>query len=333
MSSPRTYGAVPGLLWMVLTGLTPAAAQHDEAPDDVMAAFDRVSLDAIDLTFSAADLDLPPGGHIQGIQFRYDADNDRFLAFLSHDSRTHGYVVVVAFTATLDSPGEVIHVHRFEKGRLRHAGGIQLSGDLLVVGLEDNWKKDFSEVQFWSVSDPLAWQRVLPLTLRRRGPPKAWTAGAVGLVAGTDGAALAVGNWDCRDIDVFRSTHVDLRHEECRFTPVGRWSVKDADISDWSPDSEFGSYQAINLIRQTDGQLFLAGFHQAGRDRDVADLFELDLSAEPHRLLRKVATKQIKLSDDVHFKYGGGLFFHQGALWLLATQRSLDGTVHINLAR
>ena len=59
---------------------------------------------------------------MQGVQIRHDAKQHRYLAFLSHDSLKQAYVVVVAFDESLLNDGEIIHVHRFAEGRLRHAG-------------------------------------------------------------------------------------------------------------------------------------------------------------------------------------------------------------------
>lgn len=333
MNPLRSGIAATVLSLAMLCGSSGFGADSPSAPTNVAASLERISADATFLTFSAAERDLPPGGHIQGIQLRHDPTNDRWLAFLSHDSRTHGYVVVVAFDAAFEHPGDVIHVHQFARGRLRHAGGIQLLGDVLVVGLEDNRTKDRSELQFWDVSNLNDWQQLKHVTISRSGPPKTKTAGAVAIVSHGDRVLVAAANWDSRDIDFYQSTHADLTNTDCQFEPAGHWSVRDADTSDWMPDAQFGSCQAINLIEQSDGHLYLMGFHQPSRDRDAADLFQLDLSADSPHLLRKVSSRQITLSDGVHFKYGGGLTIHQGDLWLLATERSLSDSVQIRLLR
>ena len=52
---------------------------------------------------------------------------------------------------------------------LRHAGGMQLAGDVLAVGLEDNQQKTRSEIQFWDVADPARLVQLAHLTLRRDG--------------------------------------------------------------------------------------------------------------------------------------------------------------------
>lgn len=323
---------VCALLSLLGVGLVPAAADEPLLAD-VESAFERIPQQGSAITFPRGDLDVPGGGHIQGIQLKRDPNSDRLLAFLSHDSRTIGYVVVAAFDWSLEKPGRVIHVHRFAKNGLRHAGGIQLLGNILTVGMEDNQAKDRSEVQFWDVSNPKQWHQLRHLTIERSGPPKKQTAGAVGIVNDGDNVIVAVANWDSRDIDFYRSTEADLPRATCRFRHVTQWSVASADKSAWQPDTRFGSYQSINLLRQSDGQTYLCGFYQSGRGPDVADLFAVDLTEDANRVLVKRASKQIVLSEGRHFRYGGGLRIHQADLWLMATERSLREQVIIDVVR
>ena len=71
---------------------------------------------------------VPGGGHFQGIQLQFDAARNRYLAFLSHDSLTVAYLVVVEFSETLDRAGQLLAVHEFptdgQTPPLRHAGGM-----------------------------------------------------------------------------------------------------------------------------------------------------------------------------------------------------------------
>ena len=55
---------------------------------DPVAALEQVAHEGRELTFSLGEaFELPPGGHLQGIQMRYDAAGQRHLAFLSRTTR------------------------------------------------------------------------------------------------------------------------------------------------------------------------------------------------------------------------------------------------------
>ncbi len=318
---------------MTIAHLSPfAAADNPVLLNDVEAAFQEASQSLARLqSFSPGRLNVPAGGHIQGIQLKLDPDKERYLAFLSHDSNRLGYVVVVSFPRSGAHLGQVLHVHQFEAGRLRHAGGIQLLDDILAVGLEDNWSKDRSEIQFWNTADPVNWTQLDHLTIRRRGRPKDKTAGAVGIIRHDSHVVVAVANWDSRAIDFYQSSTPDLNDSHCRFDVMGRWSVNSADTSTWQPDKLFASYQAINLVGQSDGAVFLLGFHQRALGRDYVDLYSVDLSVKSTPSLHKIFAQKIKLSNDNHFKYGGGVSIQQNTMWFLSTERSLKNRVRINL--
>jgi hypothetical protein len=324
------------LAWLVMAaGFRASLHAADEfiRLTDVQAAFERVSADGTLHTFSCGEPGVPPGGHIQGIQLKHDAAGKRWLAFLSHDSQSQGYVLVASFPPQWQGSGELLHVHKFAPGRLRHAGGMQLLGDVLAVGLEDNRSKDRSEIQFWNVAEPTAWRQLSHLKIARSGLPKDKTSGAVGIIRMSDDVLVAVGNWDCRAIDFYRSSTVILSDKDCRFAAAGRWLVDSADRSNWQPDQEFGSYQSINFVEQSDGSLYLLGFHQDSRGRDFADLYAVDLDVEANRWLRKIATRELQLAAANHFKYGGGLLLVDDGMWFLSTERSLSDNVRINIAR
>ncbi len=308
---------------LVLALCSPSVA----LPQDADIAPDSNSSDVTLLTFPCGDLDVPVGGHVQGIQIRYDAEQHRYLAFLSHDSVRQAYVVVVAFDESLSDDGQIIHVHRFAEGRLRHAGGIQLHGTILAVGLEDNRSKDRSEVQFWDTADPGDWEHLSHLTIARRGPSKEQTAGAVGLAALNDGYLVAVANWDSIAIDFYRSDTLKLTNPSCRFRQVTRWTRQDADRKDWISNNDFGRCQAINLLVDGDSQITLYGFHQKSDGTDVVDRFRVNLRRPPSQTLTRISSTICSFPAECHFKYGGGVSVQNGRSWILAAPRNLSDSV------
>ncbi|NQV34472.1 MAG: hypothetical protein HQ515_17390 [Phycisphaeraceae bacterium] len=130
---------------------------------------------------------------------------------MSRDSNTQAYFVTAVFDAGLSNGGEIRHLQVLPSdGRqppLRHAGGMQLIGDYLVIGVEDNQDKLRSQIQFWDVSKPFAPELRVPLTVMREGTvPGDQTAGAVGILKYDRHHLLVVANWDAEHLDVHMSS-------------------------------------------------------------------------------------------------------------------------------
>jgi hypothetical protein len=288
------------------------------------------------LEFHRGAIELPPGGHLQGIQMRFDAARNRHLAFLSHDSATAGYLVVVEFPADLSADGRILGVHTFpsdgQSPPLRHAGGIQLVDDVLAVGLEDNHERKRSQIQFWSVADPAKLAQLDHLTIRRAGStPEDMTAGAVGIVRRAGDHLLAVANWDSRAIDFYTSNGKPLADRGCRFEHLFRWRDDAAEKRDWRPDAVFGRYQAVNLLADAGGNLLLVAFHTAAAD--LADLYAIDVVGEPSQVIRKLAAKSMRLAGGSHFQYSGGIALLPTGPAILSSQRNLGNPTRLSIAR
>jgi hypothetical protein len=288
------------------------------------------------LAFDLNGFEVPPGGHLQGVQMG-PADGEQRYAFLSHDSQTVGYLLVVEFPADLGGPGRAIHLQKFpsdgQSPPLRHAGGIQLCENVLAVGVEDNQQKTRSQVQFWDVANPREPKQYEHLTIRRQGEPEDQTAGGVAL-ARTDGRYIAaVANWDSRAIDFYQTNGRPLTDAECRFEMQVRWVAATADRSSWRPDRDTGQYQAINLIAGPDGKLLLAGFATTPTGHDVVDVFAVELGQSPEQILRKVSRQPMKLTEGNHFRNAGGLWLDGDRIAVLASPRNLAPRTTLNLAR
>ncbi len=325
----------------LVAGLLLSGAARGEPPvsvrlPDVAAAFESVAAKGQPLEFALDGVEVPRGGHLQGIQMRFDPEGRRYVAFLSHDSETAGYLLVVEFPPDL-SAGRVVHVQQFPSdGRrppLRHAGGMQLCGDTLVVGLEDNQDKTRSEVQFWNVARPDKPVPLAHLAVRREGAERDKTAGAVGLVQRERDHLLAVANWDSRAIDFYASNGKPLADAACRFDFRARWQNDAADKSAWQPDPVGGSYQAINLVSDAEGKLYLLGFDTAFPSLDIVDLFRVDLDQPPAGLLVKVAQRRMRWPGEVHFRFAGGLMTEGEKMRFLASPRNLEAGTRLGVAR
>lgn len=304
-------------------------------PPDIPAAVARVPSEAAPLVFERGNFELPGGGHLQGVQLHFDAANERYLAFLSHDSTTVAYLLVVEFPADLSVAGRLIHVHKFPSDGasppLRHAGGMQLAGEVLAVGLEDNQQKTRSEIQFWNVADPRHPAQLKHLTIRRAGKPKDQTAGAVGIVRRAHDHLLAVANWDSRAIDFYRTPDKPLADPACRFEFLARWQDTGADKSDWQPDRICGRYQAINLLADRDRKVFLAGFPTAAAE--VVELFRIDIGQPSAKLLRKLARKQMRLPPGNGFQFAGGIVMLRDRAAILSSPAAIGAQTTLGIAR
>jgi hypothetical protein len=321
--------ALAALLWIAL-GAT-AFAQLADVP----AALARISPEAASLEFARGDFKPPSGGHLQGVQIRFDARRDRHFVYLSHDSATAAYLAIVEFPAELTAPGRLIHVHTLPSDGaqppLRHAGGIQLAGDVLAVGLEDNQQKTRSEVQFWDVADPAKLVQLEHLTIRRSGAPKDKTAGAVGIIKRKGDHLLAVANWDSRAVDFYVSNGKPPADPACRFEFEVRWRDAAADKSAWQPDATFGRYQATNLLVDAAGNVFLVGFPTAATS--AVDLYAVDLTGEPSRILRKLVSKPMRLPAGNRFQFAGGLSLLDDRAVILSSPSALTNRTTLGLAR
>jgi len=320
---------------LALIVLSSAACVWAQDRGEVPPQFQRLGGVTRELRFARGEQMVPAGGHFQGIQLQFDAARNRYLAFLSHDSLTVAYLVVVEFSETLDRAGQLLAVHEFptdgQTPPLRHAGGMQLCGNILAVGLEDNQQKTRSQVQFWNVTDPLKPAQLAHLTIKRTGAPKEKTAGAVGIVDRERNRLVVVANWDSRDVDFYVSNDRPLADPDCRFELVHHWAAKAAVANDWRPNERFGAYQAINLV--TSGErTFLIGF-ETSVTGDVADLFELDLAADPARLLTKLASRSVRLSPGIHFQAAAGLWATEAGWALLAAPHGFTPEARLNLVR
>jgi hypothetical protein len=278
------------------------------------------------------------GGHWQGIQTYYHDELKRQICFLSRDSRTRAYFVTATFKLHSPQFGAIRHVQGLpsdgQQPPLRHAGGIQLIGDYLVIGVEDNQHKRRSQIQFWDVSRPFFPRLRSPLTIKRQSTiPKDMTAGAVGIVRCDRHHVLVVANWDARDLDIYRSNGLALSDDACRFSLARRWSFIQAQKQAWQPNRAWESYQAINLIADRSSKIYLLGFATDATGRDVIDLFSLDLHQDSPRILQKISRKRVKLQEDAHFRSAGGISIRSATeLNCCASQYNGQDTVIINMS-
>jgi hypothetical protein len=272
--------------------------------DDVALAFDLVNVKGKLIKIDRTGVVLAQGGHFQGIQrvSRVQrSPHERFespLLVITSSSDSEGYFV----PCTMAPDGLTGTAHprvTMATTPLTHAGGCQAVGHFLVAGLEDFNNRNSSEIQLWDLSGT----PTQPLVkINRKGPQDVSTAGAVGLTSLGSGAVLAVATWNAGTVDFYKSVGDPFGGSQLVFQTT--WVPNQADKSDWV-DQNWGQYQNINLITQSDGQVFMVGFNRGGGD-DWMDLFSVDLTGGK-RAFRKLAKRHMYCTDGCTFDAGAGI--------------------------
>ncbi|MGD9850889.1 MAG: hypothetical protein AB7T38_06465 [Nitrospirales bacterium] len=226
---------------------------------------------------------------------------------------------------------------------LTHAGGFQVVGDVLVVGMEGG---NVSEVVFYNIKNPKNPQELyrIPRSGAIGGFSEKPSAGATALVKRPDGRfVLIVGRSDSNVLDIYLSQAVNLLTNTFQY--VDSWHERELQ----GMDREFGNYQNINLIRQCDGQLFFVGLHKNVKlggvirgGEDWADLFKLELlqlsqTGNPgvmshHTVITKVANRHIYCHDICDFDAGAGVYIDtNGELFIYGVEHwRHSGVVRLN---
>ncbi len=290
----------------------PAPKESNPALADPLEAFAKLPETVRKVALRKGNSSFPDGGHWQGIQAYTQDKLKRQICFLSRDSHTQAYFVTAAFDPYSPEFGVIPHVQTLpsdgQQPPLCHAGGMQLIGDYLLIGVEDNQDKQRSQIQFWDVSNPFTPNLRTALTIKRKSMiPKDKTAGAVGIVKREDDHLLVVANWDAQDLDFYRSNGLSLRDDACRFYLMLRWSYKRAHRHAWHPNQAWESYQAVNLVSDLNSNIYLLGFATDTTGKDIIDLFSIDLNRDSPNTLQKLSRKQLILQANAHFRSAGGI--------------------------
>jgi hypothetical protein len=270
--------------------------------------------------------------HFQGVQ-RPPTGN---YLVISGSNRQSSDLFVVRFRDP-ESPGDIVAQIAVDP-TLKHAGGLSMFGSLLAVPLHGGSPLR-AQIVFYDLANPEQPRR-LPVTIERPGRKASATAITclvngrflVAVLSAYDGLPRRV------DLYLSRSTTFDDG-----FAPEpATWRVSEVQ-SRAGQERTFSHFQAINFIRQTDGRLYLVGFHNSGLAasffpaRDYADLYEVifplgTIDAEPPVLsapaIVKVANRQLQCRDGYcDLDAAAGLYIDPDtqSLSVYATPGWLDG--------
>ena len=283
---------------------------------DVDAVFSGIPNESTVFTFSKGSVAAPNGGHLQGLQ----AINNGSLYVLSGSSDTEAYLM------TVDRPSLMaIEKINITRNNLPHAGGFQVIGNYLVVGLEHSKNKGSVVLLYEVNGSSLLFNRKL---VTREGSD---TAGAVGIVKLESGEFLmVVSTWDSENVDIYKSDKEPLGQASCTFGKIGRWNKESADKSRWIDDN-WGSYQNLNLVLGSDKNVYMFAFNKSGNN--YVDLYSIHLDADNvEKYFLKRAKKQAACHPRVNFRFGAGIWIRDpNNITLLASERTLEEYTRINL--
>ena len=280
--------------------LVPSPNDRNRKVGDVLSAFHQQSGDATVIEFAMEGWSIPSGGHLQGIQRTYT----RKPYFIISGSSDHeAYLIVVGKVA--EGYG-IIQKKAISHDPYRHAGGIQIIGDYLAVGVEDNSIKDKSWVYFLNIADPEKPIGDPIIRIPRVGEEKLLTAGAVAVIKRARNHLLIVGSWDSDTLDFYESNGYALGHPACDFEYWQTWRKDDAFRDDWCDDI-WGNYQNLNLISDASDRLFLAGYYRNAEREDYADLYSLDVDKPTQNMIKKESARLLECKNGASFQYAGGL--------------------------
>lgn len=292
---------------VALVSVSLADSLRDESHrlKDVPAAIGLLPSEPKGFAIKHGTVSLPEGGHLQGIQLWTTKDEKR-RAILSGSSNTISYLVSADLERGKEE--EAPQLITLLKKPFKHAGGFQIVGDYLAVGIEDNDAKTRSKVWILDLLERTGSEAKPVIEIQREGPAKRSTAGAVGMAKVGERHLLVVGSWDSATLDFYESNGKLLSDPKCSFELKASWIAKEADRSGWS-DEKYGSYQNINLMVEDSGRVYLAGFCQTGPE-NILDLFTIDFDdlrdANPSKLLKKVTSRSFECHK-TSFRAGAGL--------------------------
>lgn len=247
------------------------------------------------------------GGHLQGVQVIDKNGSENLL--ISGSSLTQAYILQVDLTTR--KANKLIPLM---KEPYRHAGGIQVSEEYMVVGIEDNFIKKKSKVCLYSYRENNLYSAQANVTIERKGVAERQTAGATGLLALDNDYLIVVSNWDSRNWDFYRTNP-----EKNQYNMIDSFAAPD----------EWASYQSINLIMDEEA-IYAIGFYNKELV-DYADLILVSKQGTFNLIMTKVLTKTFNSKNGVDFGTAAGLQVDKkGNLHVWGTQRDALKQIIVN---
>lgn len=298
---PTKYSDKILMLLFFLISLCIAKAQQVE---NVPNAFESLSLEPTVYVVNN-NLEVPTkGGHLQGIQVVNSLHGEKLL--LSGSSLKQAYLIQIDLTKRKSD-----RLIGLMNDPYRHAGGFQVSGSYLGIGIEDNHAKTSSKVCFYTIQNGFSQASIV---IERNGIAKEQTAGSVGLIPWNDAYFAVVSNWDSRNWDFYS---LNFQNNESKF------------LKRFDAPQNWGSYQSINFVSDKES-IYAIGFYLKDK-KAIADLFLLSglTSFEPD--IELISSKIFNCSSKVDFSGAVGLQVDDaGKLHIWASQKDAFEQIEIN---
>ncbi len=293
------------LLFVMMVSMLVLSAQNNDknpATTDIPKAYENVHVERTKVPFKNPDFDIRnQGGHLQGVQYYTNGTKEYVIVSGSSDSSS--YYAMIDIT---DSVQKVVRYNVLMQTPYDHAGGFQVIGDFLVIGVEDNLDKNTSKILFYNISNPGVSDVSPVLTIDRDGEFKTKTAGAVGITFYDTQHLLAVATWDANTIDFYWSNAKPLGDPDCKFELIQTYTPTKGEKDEWV-DKWWRNYQGINLFTGVDGKMYMMAFFRS-KDGNFVDLYEVSFSQETLKFtLKKTTSKQFYVADGNNFRNGGGV--------------------------
>ena len=109
-----------------------------------------------------------------------------------------------------------------------------------------------------------------------------------------------------------------------------QWDARTADRRNWK-DRNYGSYQSLNLVLSTAGDVYFVAGNRNRGGHDWIDLFSVDLSRRPARRVVKVDNRHLTCRDGASFRYAGGVLVDDGDLHAIAAESDLHPRTTVNV--
>jgi hypothetical protein len=225
---------------------------------------------------------IPAGGHLQGIQQLNDS-----LLIITGSSSSIAYYLVVNINSC-----KIISINKIDESPFKHAGGCQLLGNMLAVGIEDNAAKNRSHlnlITFNASGKQIANNAVV----YRQGVYKRSTAGAVGITRDISGKLILIaGDWDSRYFDMYQNKGGATNSFDSitTFATVNKLQLP--------------AYQAVNLVTDTTGRLFMLGF-SLYKGKNQLDIDKLTMQ-------NNTAVISVEQRINFHCRYGASFRYAAG---------------------
>jgi len=277
-------------------------SMNNKPLSNVQAAFAKIDSNGKAIYISKGNHAIPKGGHLQGVQF---CEAEGSIAFTASSS-------TVAYMALVNADKKVTEVDTFLSSPYRHAGGCQVWGNKLAVGVEDNIARKKSRVMLVDYENI---DHKAVVIAKREGAYERSTAGATGITQLQKGKYLiAVADWDSKNIDFYEGS-------DAQFDSIGTYHAPNTGY--WC------AYQNINLLTDTAGNLFMIGLGKQGTN-NRADLFSIQFNnIQPQLTL--LSTRNFNCKGGASFRYAAGIFTAMDGIGIITSQRNLRKRTCVNL--